>query len=192
MGTLRKTFEEHVAVVRDTMNTLLPQLGECIHVVRHCLRHEGKLLACGNGGSAADAQHFVAELVGRFEVTREGFPALALAADPSTFTAVSNDFGFDQVFARQVKAFARPGDVLLALSTSGNSRNVINAAAAARAARAFVIALTGRAGGELARNADLTIKVPSESVARIQEVHGMCLHAFAQGIDTVQRTTGEA
>lgn len=184
MATLRRTFAEHLFVVQDAMEQVLPLLAQSIEATCRSLRQGGKLLACGNGGSAADAQHFVAELVGRFQASRQALPAIALAGDPSTFTAISNDFGFDQLFARQVEAFARAGDVLVALSTSGNSHNVVNAADAARAAHAFVIALTGRSGGELARHADVLIKVPSDSVARIQEVHGMCLHALAQGIDT--------
>jgi D-sedoheptulose 7-phosphate isomerase len=184
IATLRSSFEEHVFVVNDAIDKVLPLLAQGIEVACRSLRDGGKLLACGNGGSAADAQHFVAELVGRFQRSRQALPAIALAADPSTFTAISNDFGFDQLFTRQVEAFARAGDVLVALSTSGNSRNVLNAADSARVAHAFVIAFTGRSGGELARRADLTIKVPSDSVARIQEVHGICLHALAQGIDT--------
>jgi D-sedoheptulose 7-phosphate isomerase len=186
------TFEEHVSVVREAMDIALPQLAACIDVAGRCFRRGGKILACGNGGSAADAQHFVAELVGRFEAPRQGLPALALAGDPATLTAVSNDFGFDHIFARQVQALARAGDVLLAISTSGDSRNVIHAADAARAVRAFVIALTGRSGGELSRHADLTIRVPSDSVARIQEVHAICLHALAQGIDIVLSNTGDS
>jgi phosphoheptose isomerase len=184
IGTLRRSFEEHVIVVHDAMDKVLPLLAQGIEVACRSLRDGGKLLVCGNGGSAADAQHFVAELVGRFQASRRPLPAIALAGDPSTFTAISNDFGFDHLFARQVEAFAREGDVLVALSTSGNSRNVLNAADSSRAAHAFVIALTGRSGGELARHADITIKVPSDSVARIQEVHGICLHALAQEIDT--------
>jgi D-sedoheptulose 7-phosphate isomerase len=185
LDRLRTTFEEHVALVRESMDTVLPSLADCIELARGCLRRGCKLLACGNGGSAADAQHFVAELVGRFEASRCALPALALAADPSSFTAISNDFGFEQVFARQVEAFARPGDLLIALSTSGNSRNVVQAALAAHAAGASVIAFTGRSGGELYRYADRAVRVPSDSVARIQEIHGMCLHALAHGVDSM-------
>lgn len=185
IGRLLTTFEEHVALVRQSMDAVLPSLAECIEIARECLRRGGKLLACGNGGSAADAQHFVAELVGRFEASRRAFPAIALAADPSSFTAISNDFGFEQVFARQVEAFARGGDLLIALSTSGNSRNVVQAALAAHAAGCLVIAFTGRSGGELFRHADRAVRIPADSVARIQEIHGMCLHALAQGVDSV-------
>ena len=183
--SLQATFAEHVLVVAEAAAQLLPGLAQCIEVTRQRLRAGNKILVCGNGGSAADAQHFVAELVGRYNKSRPALPAIVLGSDAATVTAVSNDFGFEQVFARQIDALARPGDVLIALSTSGNSPNVIHAATAARARGCTIIALTGRSGGRLVEHADIALRVPSEIVARIQEVHGLCLHALAQAIDSV-------
>jgi phosphoheptose isomerase len=184
--SLQATFTDHVSVVSKSAEQLLPVLSQCIGIARQCLRTGNKILACGNGGSAADAQHFVAELVGRYANARPALAAIVLGSDSATFTAVSNDFGFDQVFARQVDALARRGDVLIAISTSGNSRNVINAAITARKCGCTVIVLTGRSGGELGPLADIALRVPSDAVARIQEVHELCLHALAQELDSVR------
>lgn len=183
--SLQTIFTDHMRVVSESASLLLPILHQCIGVARRCLGAGNKILACGNGGSAADAQHFVAELVGRYHRSRPALSAMVLGGESATFTAVSNDFGFDHVFARQVDALARRGDVLIALSTSGNSRNVINAAMAARKRNCTVIALTGRSGGNLAPHADITLRVPSDTVARIQEVHELCLHTLAQALDTM-------
>jgi len=185
MPSLQAVFAEHARVVADASAQLLPTLSQCIGAARQCLRVGHKILACGNGGSAADAQHFVAELVGRYSRARAPLRGIVLGSDSATLTAVSNDFGFDQVFARQVDALAQRGDVLIALSTSGNSLNVINAAITARERGCTVIALTGHSGGQLLQHADLALRVPSDTVARIQEVHELCLHALAQAIDSV-------
>lgn len=182
--SLQAVFAEHVLVIAESASQLLPRLAQCIELARHCLGSGHKILACGNGGSAADAQHFVAELVGRYSGSRQALAAVVLGGDSATMTAVSNDFGFEHLFARQIEALARSGDVLLALSTSGNSPNVINAANAAKARGCQVIALTGRSGGKLAQHADWALRVPSDTVARIQEVHGLCLHALAQALDS--------
>ncbi|MCC7079972.1 MAG: phosphoheptose isomerase [Burkholderiales bacterium] len=151
-----------------------------------CLRDDGKILSCGNGGSAADAQHFSSELLNRFEAERPGLAAVALTTDTSTLTSIANDYDYEQVFARQVRALGHPGDVLLAISTSGNSRNVLAAVQAAHEAQMAVVALTGRGGGallnELARD-DIHICVPSTVTARIQEVHLLVLHCLCDGID---------
>jgi phosphoheptose isomerase len=181
--SLQAIFAEHLLAVADAATQLLPALAQCIEAARHCLDAGGKILACGNGGSAADAQHFVAELVGRYMKSRSALSAVVLGSDSATLTAVSNDFGFEHVFARQVDALARPGDVLVALSTSGNSPNVIRAAVSARKRGCLVIALTGRSGGTLVEQADIALRVPSETVARIQEVHELCLHALAQALE---------
>jgi D-sedoheptulose 7-phosphate isomerase len=150
------------------------------------LRAGGKALACGNGGSAADAQHFAAELVNRFERERAPLAAVALTTDSSTLTSIANDYAYEQVFAKQVRALARPGDVLLAISTSGNSASVLEAMRAARAASTSVIALTGNGGGKMAAllaPGDVHICVPHNKTARIQEVHLLVLHCLCDAID---------
>ena len=147
-----------------------------------------KILSCGNGGSAADAQHFSAELVCRFERERPGLPAVALTTDSSALTAISNDYHYDEVFARQVSALGQPGDVLLAISTSGNSANVIRAIEVAHEKSLTVVALTGRDGGnisDLLKDNDVEIRVPSNSTARIQEVHLLTIHCLCHQIDEV-------
>lgn len=145
-----------------------------------------KILSCGNGGSAGDAQHFSSEMLNRFERERRGLPAIALTTDTSTLTSIANDYSYDQVFARQVRALGGPGDLLLAISTSGNSPSVVEAARAAREQGMHVIALTGRGGGHLhdgLAHDDIEICVPSESTARIQEVHLLVIHCLCDLID---------
>jgi D-sedoheptulose 7-phosphate isomerase len=151
-----------------------------------CLVNEGKILACGNGGSAADAQHFSAELLNRFEMERPALPAIALTTDSSTITSIANDYDFDQVFAKQVRALGQPDDLLLAISTSGNSRNIVEAIHAAHERQMGVVALTGRNGGVMAEvlgQQDVHICVPHSRTARIQEVHILCLHCLCDAID---------
>ena len=150
------------------------------------LKQGYKILACGNGGSAADAMHFSAELLNRFVVERHPLPAITLAADTGTITAIANDFSYGQVFSKQVTALGRPGDILLAISTSGNSANIINAVNAAHEKTMKVIMLTGNGGGKLSamiQPADINISVPSPVTARIQEVHGLAIHCFCEIID---------
>ncbi len=151
-----------------------------------CLMSEGKILACGNGGSAADAQHFSAELLNRFEMERPALPAIALTTDSSTITSIANDYDFDQVFAKQVRALGQPDDLLLAISTSGNSRNIVEAIHAAHERQMDVVALTGKNGGVMAEvlgQQDVHICVPHSRTARIQEVHILCLHCLCDAID---------
>jgi len=147
------------------------------------LRSGGKILVCGNGGSASDSQHFAAELVGRFERERPALPAIALTTDTSILTAIANDYGYDRVFARQVEALGRPGDVLLGISTSGGSRNVLEAFGVAKAGGLTTVALTGRDGGVVGAAADIHINVPSPSTARVQEVHRTLMHAICELIE---------
>ena len=150
------------------------------------LMNGGKILACGNGGSAGDAQHFAAELVGRFERERPGLAAIALTTDSSILTAVANDYDFSQVFVKQVQALGQPGDVLLAISTSGNSANVLAAIESAHVREMRVVALTGKNGGKMAKllhHGDIEIRVPAERTARIQEVHLLAIHCLCDGID---------
>jgi D-sedoheptulose 7-phosphate isomerase len=177
------TFAEHAAVLEAARGVLEPALERAATVLTQCLAQGGTILACGNGGSAADAQHLVAELVGRFRAERRPLAAVALPANIATLTALANDYGFEQVFARQVTALGRRGDVLVAISTSGRSPNVLAAARAARARELTVIALTGAGGGELKALAHHCLEAPSQVVARIQEIHGLCIHALCEALD---------
>jgi D-sedoheptulose 7-phosphate isomerase len=178
-----RIFSEHDMVLRDAAATLPPVLEQVAAVLNECIASGKKILACGNGGSAATAQHFVAELVGRFRHERRALPAIALSADTMILTALANDYGYERVFARQVEALGQPGDVLMAFSTSGNSANVIEAARAAREIGCSVIALTGNHGGTLATHANAILRAPSADVARIQEVHDICIHALAEAVE---------
>jgi phosphoheptose isomerase len=148
-----------------------------------CIAGGHKLLACGNGGSASDAEHLVAEMVGRYRDERRALPAISLAGGMATITALANDYGYETVFARQVEALAQPGDLLFAISTSGNSPNVLAAVAAAKARHVRVVAFTGAGGGKLAGQADLLIAAPSKVTARIQEVHILCIHTICERLD---------
>jgi len=184
---ISEVFADHSAVAARAALELPAVLERAVAVLHQCLSAGGKILACGNGGSAADAQHMVAELVGRFREERRALPAIALTADTAILTAVGNDYGYERVFARQVEALARAGDVLLAISTSGNSANVLHAAQTARTLGCTVIALTGAGGGALAGHADLLIKAPSTVVARIQEMHTLSIHAICEALDALIR-----
>ena len=151
-----------------------------------CLLADGKILSCGNGGSAGDSQHFAAEMVGRFERERPELPAISLATDTSILTAVANDYAYEQVFAKQVRALGTKGDALLAISTSGNSANVIAAIAAAHDREMHVVALTGKGGGRIAAllgDGDVHLCVPHDRTARIQEVHLLIIHCLCDAID---------
>ena len=185
--SIQETFLEHARVSASAAQCLPPVLEQIIATLVRCLRSGGKVLACGNGGSASDAQHFVAELVGRYREERAALPAIALNADSTLLTAVANDYGYERAFARQVEALAHPGDVLVAISTSGNSANVLAAAAAARARGCPVIALTGERGGHLAGLAEPVLRAPSNVVARIQEIHGLCVHIIVEAVEAALR-----
>ena len=161
-------------------------IADAVSAVVGCITAGGKVLACGNGGSASDAQHFAAEFIGRFERERPGLAAIALTTDSSILTAVGNDYSFTEIFSKQVQALGAPGDVLLAITTSGNSANVLAAVEAAHAKEMTVIALTGRGGGkmnELLTETDVHICVPHERTARIQEVHILALHCLCDAVD---------
>lgn len=181
--TLQQIFAEHAAVMAAASTSLPASMEAAARALQACLDDGHKALVCGNGGSAASAQHFVAELACRYRVDRRALAAVALAADIATLTAIGNDYGYARIFARQVEALAMPGDVLVGLSTSGNSPNVVEAAKTARAAGCTVIALTGDTGGTLAAHADIVIRAPSKVVARIQEVHDVCIHALAEALE---------
>lgn len=188
---IRMSFEEHHEVMAAAAAELSDILERVVATAVRCVEYGGKVLVCGNGGSAADAQHLAAELVCRFRFNRRAVAAVALTTDTSALTAIANDFGYEQVFARQVEALARPCDMLVAISTSGNSANVIAAAKAARTAGCTVVAMTGRGGGSLAGHADLLLAAPSDVVSRIQEVHGLCIHVLAQGVEDALLDRGE-
>ena len=176
--SIRDIFEQHQRVVAASTEQLPPVLERAAGLISACLAAGHKVLVCGNGGSAADAQHFAAELLGRFTIDRPALAAIALTTDSSSLTAIANDLGFARVFSRQVEALGMPGDVLIAISTSGESENVVQAARSAQARGCTVIAMTGQTASELGRCCELLIAVPSVDVARVQEVHALCLHAL--------------
>lgn len=181
-------FEDSVRTKQESVEMLAPAISAAIETLTACLVNGGKILACGNGGSAADSQHFAAELVGRFEAERQELAAIALTTDTSILTAIANDYDFSQVFARQIRALGHPGDVLLAISTSGNSGNVMEAMSAAQQAGMQVVAMTGRDGGKMAAmmgDNDVHLCVPTERTARIQETHLLIIHCLCDGIDSL-------
>ena len=183
---IRQHIQERAQLKLQAAEELAEPISQAVEIMFTALSNGNKILACGNGGSAADCQHFAAELVGRFERERLPLPALALTTDTSILTAVGNDYGFREVYAKQVQAFGQSGDVLLALSTSGNSANVVAAIEAAVERDMRIIALTGKGGGlmgELMSDADVHICVPHDRTARIQEVHALTIHILCDGID---------
>jgi D-sedoheptulose 7-phosphate isomerase len=183
---ISENFSESAHLKLQSMDALAGPIAQAAERMVQCLKGDGKILACGNGGSAADSQHFAAELLNRFERERPGLAAMALTTDTSTLTSIANDYDYDQVFSKQVRALGHAGDLLLAISTSGNSRNVLAAMQAAHEAQMGVVALTGRNGGKMAealRPGDVHICVPAQSTARIQEVHLLTLHCLCDAID---------
>jgi D-sedoheptulose 7-phosphate isomerase len=182
---VRRHFEDSIATKQAALD-LAPTIVAAAAMMTRCLLEDGKVLSCGNGGSAADAQHFSSELLNRFELERPGLPAVALTTDSSTITSIANDYAFVEVFAKQVRALGQPADVLLAISTSGSSENVIRAIHAAHERGLKVVALTGRDGGAVANSlasADIEIRVPAERTCRIQEVHLLIIHCLCDLID---------
>ncbi len=183
MKTITGSFEEHARVIAEAATVLPAILDRISAELQACFARGNKLLACGNGGSASDAEHLVAELVGRYKDDRRPLPAVTLVSASATITALANDYGYERVFARQVEALARPGDLLFAISTSGRSPNVVEAARTARSRGCAVVVLTGAAAGPLAATADFLIPAPSTTTARIQEVHALCIHAICESLD---------
>jgi D-sedoheptulose 7-phosphate isomerase len=182
---VRRHFEESIATKQAAI-VLAPTIVDAAALMTRSLLEDGKILSCGNGGSAADAQHFSSELLNRFELERPGLPAVALTTDSSTLTSIANDYAFLEIFAKQVRALGQPADVLLAISTSGNSENVVRAIHAAHERGLRVVALTGRDGGAIAGvlgDADVEIRVPAERTCRIQEVHLLIIHCLCDLID---------
>jgi phosphoheptose isomerase len=168
----------------ESLKKLEPEFGKAADLIAECLRMGNKVLVCGNGGSAADAAHFATELVVRFAKDRRAYPAICLSGDGGLLTAAGNDYGFDEVFARQVAAFGVPGDVLICLTTSGNSKNVKRALDEAKMRKLKTIAFLGRDGGSTIGIADVDLLVRSDSTARIQEAHQLLLHALSETIET--------
>jgi D-sedoheptulose 7-phosphate isomerase len=183
---IRKHFDDSAQTKLQVKDTLAQPIADAAQALVACLMNDGKILCCGNGGSAADSQHFAAELINRFEVERPALAAIALTTDSSVLTSIANDYDFNKIFSKQVRALGLPGDSLLAISTSGNSPNVVAAIHAAHERSMRVVALTGRDGGEMAaalRDGDILICVDAQSTARIQEVHLLALHCLCDVID---------
>ena len=185
---IRAHFEESIQAKQQAVEVLAEPTAEAALLLINCLMNDGKILICGNGGSAGDAQHFAAEMTGRFEQERMELAAIALTTDTSALTAIGNDYGFDHIFSKQVRALGRTGDVLVGISTSGNSSNVIEAIKAAHEREMSVIAFTGRDGGKIAallKDNDILLNVPHPRTARIQENHIDLIHALCDCIDTM-------
>ena len=180
---VRRAFDEHLEVMAN-MGALENQIAEAGALCAEALKKNNRIYLCGNGGSAADAQHIAAELIGRFVSDRRALPAVALTTDTSAITAIGNDYGFDDVFSRQVAGLCRDGDVLIAISTSGNSVNVLNAVHCARDLGTRVVGLSGKSGGELVNWCDVSLVVPSEVTARIQEMHILIGHLLCELVET--------
>lgn len=183
---IQQNFIDSADLKYQASQVLSKPIAAAVQAVLSCVTSGGKVLACGNGGSAADAQHFAAEFVGRYERERPELSAIALTTDSSILTAIANDYDFKVVFSRQVRALGSPGDILLAISTSGNSANVLAAIEAAHEREMVVIGLTGRGGGKMSqslRDTDVHICVPSDRTARIQEVHILTLHCICDAVD---------
>jgi len=186
VARIAQHFNDSAQTKLAALEFMAEPIARAIDAMTHSLMSSGKILACGNGGSAADAQHFAAELLNRFEMERPPLAAVALTTDSSTLTSIANDYDYTQVFAKQVRALGQPGDVLLAISTSGNSPNVIEAIHVAHEREMRVVALTGKGGGTISgllRPDDIDLCVPADRTARIQEVHLLILHCLCDGID---------
>jgi D-sedoheptulose 7-phosphate isomerase len=183
---VRDNFNESIQVKTKALDLLAPLIADAASLMASSLLQENKILSCGNGGSAADAQHFSSEMLNRFEMERPGLPAIALTTDSSTLTSIANDYQYADIFSKQIRALGQPGDILLAFSTSGESHNIIHAIDASHDRDMHVIALTGREGGQVAdlmQDRDIEIRVPSWSTARIQEVHLMIIHSLCDLVD---------
>lgn len=184
---VREHFAESIATKQNAVDIISESIAAAGQVLSQSLLDDGKILSCGNGGSAGDAQHFSSELLNRFERERPGLPAMALTTDASTVTSISNDYAYEEIFSKQIRALGKPQDVLLGISTSGNSENVCRAIAAAHERGMKVVALSGRDGGRMAdmfEEGDVEIRVPATRTARIQEVHLVIIHALCDLIDT--------
>ncbi len=186
ISRINKNFQDSISTKQLASEVLAEPISRAAQIITQCFLNGGKVLSCGNGGSAGDAQHFSSEMLNRFEMERPGLPAVALTTDSSTVTSIANDYAYDMIFSKQVTALGHAGDILLAISTSGNSDNVNKAIDAAHDREMTVIALDGKSGGEMTEKLslnDVEICVPSESTARIQEVHLLVIHCICDLVD---------
>ena len=185
---VKASFNESIKLKNDLLETLLPSIVEAGELMASTIKDGNKILSCGNGGSACDAQHFNAEIVNRFQIERDCLPGVALTADIAVLTAIANDYGYQDVFVRQIRALGKPGDLLLAISTSGESPSVIKAISQAHESGLRVIALTGKDGGQIPNvltDSDIEIRVSSEVTARVQETHILVVHCLCGLIDRI-------
>ena len=185
---IKRHFHDSISTKNLSAELLPDSIASAGNLMVNSLLENHKLLSCGNGGSAADAQHFAAEMVNRFETERPSLPAMALTTDTSILTSIANDYHYDEIFSKQIKAFGQAGDILLAISTSGNSKNIIQAIHAAHDRNLNVVALTGRDGGQVGlmmAGGDVEIRVPAQSTARIQETHLLIIHCLCDMIDRI-------
>ena len=180
---IKRELQAHRETIERTIEVMIPQIEEASKIAIETLQNGNKILLCGNGGSAADAQHIAAELTGRYKTERKGLSGIALTTDTSALTAIANDYGYDRVFDRQVEALSREGDLVIGISTSGNSANIISALRVARGLGCRTIGLTGRDGGAISGVCDLNLIVPSDDTPRIQEMHILIGHTICQAID---------
>lgn len=186
VNRISQHFTDSAHLKLQALEVLAEPIAKAAERMVQCLMNEGKIMACGNGGSAADAQHFSAEMLNRFERERPGLAAIALTTDSSTMTSIANDYAFEQIFSKQLRALGQPNDLLLAISTSGNSKNILEAIHAAHEREIAVVALTGNGGGQIAEmlyHSDILLCVPSPITARIQEIHLLTLHCLCDAID---------
>ncbi|MEN9945897.1 MAG: hypothetical protein RLZZ293_283 [Pseudomonadota bacterium] len=185
---IKQNFNQSIATKQDALNIMLEPIANASLIIVNAFQTGHKMLICGNGGSAADAQHFAAEFTGRYEMERTPLPAIALTTDSSALTAIGNDYGFEYVFSKQVEALGQAGDILFAISTSGNSANVIKAIEVAQAKQMTIIILVGKDGGKMAQmlsDNDINLCVPATRTARIQEVHLLTLHSLCDAVDNL-------
>jgi len=194
INSIQENFIQSIELKKSSVETMAPMILTAGEIMAQCIKNGHKILSCGNGGSACDAQHFTAELVNRFIIERDNLPAICLTSDMATITAIANDYSYQEVFTKQIKALGYEGDVLLAISTSGKSQNVVNAIHEAHARQMRVIALTGGDGGMIANSlnkTDIEIRVSSKITPRIQEMHILIVHCLCDLIDKQLYTTGE-
>ena len=183
LETIKKEFELHLQTIQNVQNNMEEKLESAAKLVVQTLKNGNKILIFGNGGSAADAQHFAAELTGRYKTERRGLPAIALTTDTSALTAIGNDYGYDRVFDRQVESLAVKGDLLIGISTSGNSKNVLNAFELGKEIGCNIIGMSGRDGGAMNEASNINLVIPSNDTPRIQEMHILFIHTLCQIVD---------